>query len=300
MTPSYNIINKNLEKLNNAIKTFPDILGKYQKSKDPREKLQIREYAYKLDLRSYIDFIDWVEKMSETGQSIIYKHQISFNEFKETLVNNAINNEVKDFLKKKTRRGMITFLQSRLYNDYNGEYRGRRFNRKSYANNFKSSTSVISNYLIQNPDIIESNKDLIWRLETYYINELPNFEAQVNTEIDITNDIIRTLSRKINTIKYDFRKLNFNLLRSEIESKIKEKMLSVDKGEKIKCIESQNGLTVNKVYDVISYEIGTNGNLLVSVRNDNDISYRYNYRIFETISKLRQNNIDDILKLIEE
>ena len=64
MTPSYNIINKNLEKLNNAIKTFPDILGKYQKSKDPREKSQIREYAYKLDLRSYIDFIDWVEKIA--------------------------------------------------------------------------------------------------------------------------------------------------------------------------------------------------------------------------------------------
>ena len=37
MAINYDIINSNLEKLNNAIKAFPDILGKYRETKDDVE-----------------------------------------------------------------------------------------------------------------------------------------------------------------------------------------------------------------------------------------------------------------------
>jgi hypothetical protein len=38
---------------------------------------------------------------------------------------------------------------------------------------------------------------------------------------------------------------------------------------------------------------------LVYVQNDNGVNSSYSYRLFETISKLRENNINDILNLIE-
>lgn len=292
----YTIINKNLEKLNNAIKTFPDILGKYQKSKDANERASLKDYAFKADLRPYIDFIDWINRISDLGQSVVYNHQISFNELKEVLVQNAIDVEVKDFLKKKNRRGMISFLNSELFSDYNGGYRGRRGRRKSYSINFLSSTCIISNYLIQNPDIkLEIN-----RVHSYYITEIPNFEAEVNTELEITNDICKSIVRKIKTIKYDFRKLNFDLLKTQIEKTIKDRMLSVDKGEQIKCIEeSQIGITFNKIYSVNSYSMNS-GKLMVNITNDSGVNRDYNYRIFESVAKSRESSIDEILSLLEE
>lgn len=293
----YTIINKNLEKLNNAIKTFPDILGKYQKSKDTIEKSNLKDYAFKADLRSYTEFIDWINRISEAGQSVVYNHQISFNELKEVLVQNAIDVEVKDFLKKKTRRGMISFLNSDLFSDYNGGYRGRRGRRKIYSNNFFNSTCIISNYLIQNPDIVLESS----RIHNYYTTEIPNFEAQVNTELEITNDICKSIVRKIKTIKYDFRKLNFELLKTQIEKTIKDRMLSVDSGEQIKCIEESQigGVTFNKIYSVNSYSMN-GGKLMVSITNDSGVNRDYNYRIFESVAKSRENSIDEILSLLEE
>ncbi len=295
---NYDIINKNLQQLEDAVKTFPDIIGKYQKlsqvtgTEKIGEKKKIAAHAEKLGLSDYIFFIDWINRISAT---IVYKCEISFDLLKAALIENALDQEVKDFLQKKTKRGMITFFDSNLYHAYNGGYRGRRYNRKRYANNFEKSEAIISNYIIQN-DIKLKNPIISF----YYIREIINFESELNTELDITNDITKSILRKINSIKFDFRKLNYNLLKAEIESKIKDKMLLVEKGEQIKCIEASQGLTLNGIYNVNSYQIGNNGNLTVYVQNDHGANAVYSYRLFETISKLRENNIDDILSLIED
>ncbi len=303
---NYDIINKNLLKLEEAVKTFPTILGKYQKlSTDLKlqgssagrrpvtEKLEISSHAGKLGLSDYIYFIDWIAKISSSG-TIVYKCEISFDLLKTALIENAMDREVKEFLQKKTKRGMATFLSSSLYRTYNGGHKGHKGRRSYYSRNFEKSEAIISNYIIQN-DIKMENPII----SGYYLHEIANFEFELNTEIDITNDITKSILRKINSIKFDFRKLNFNLLKSEIESKIKDRMLCVERGEQIKCIESSQGLTMNNIYNVNSYQIGNNGNLLVYVQNDNGVNSSYSYRLFETISKLRENNINDILNLIE-
>jgi len=288
---NYDIIKKNLEKLDNAIKTFPDILGKYQKSRDP----EIRSLANKVGLMNYINFIDWIEKLASTGQSVIINHEIQFKDLKETLANNCIDDSVRDFIKKKTKRGLVTFLNSELYNKYNGGRRGRGRRGTWYSPNFSKSEAILANWMMQN-NLENSN----YVFSSYYTSEISNFESELNTELAITQDITKSLIKKINTIKYDFRKINFNLLKSEIEAKIKQKIMSVSQGEQIKCIEaSQPGLTLYKIYNVVSYEITSNGNLSVSIKDDNDITRWYSYRLFECITNVRDNNINDILNMIE-
>lgn len=310
----FDIINKNLQKLEDAIKTFPDILGKYQnlsklelkadtlsRKNLLEEKARISSYAIKLGLSDYIFFIDWIAKVSLCGP-VVYKFEISFDLLKTALIENAIDKVVKDFLQKKTKRGMATFFNSSLYNTYSGVVRNR-YRRKGYENNFEKSESIISNYIIQNDiKITRLNKNQVINpvISSYYLREISNFECELNTELEITNDITKSIIRKINTIKFDFRKLNYNILRDEINSKIKDKMLCVERGEQIKCIEASQGLTLNGLYNVNSYQLGSNGNLIVYVQDDNGITSAYSYRIFETISRLRENNIDDILNLIDE
>lgn len=293
----YTIINKNLEKLDKAIKTFPKILGKYQKSTDAAERTKIGALASKLGLDMYIQFIKWVDLNKTLGNKIVYNYEISFGLLKTALIEGCIDTEVKDIIDKKTPKTFATFLNSRDFSKFSG-YRFRR-QKHRYRNNFSQSESILINYIIQN-EIKFDNSYVNGISLHYYKNELPNFESEINTEINVTNDIVKSVLRKIKTIKYDFRKLNFNLLRSEIESKIRDRMLSVDSGEQIKCIEEQPGLTLDKLYKVDNYQIGNNGNLLVTIINDSNRGCQYNYRLFESISNLRDKSIDDILNLIYE
>jgi hypothetical protein len=289
---NYDIIKKNLDKLDKASKTFPDIIGKYRNSKNSQEKRNLVEIAYNVGLQSYIRFIDWIEICTEKGQSVIINYTIPFNDFKTALIESCEDAQVKDFIKKKTKKGFITFLNSQLFYTYNGGSQGR--NRNYFRNNFSKSETLIANWVMQN-DVKLTNSII----SQYYLLEISNFDSEINTEIEITNDIIKSLIKKINTIKYDFRKLNFNLLQSQIGERIKERVLSVDNGEQIKCIEAQHALTLNKIYNVEGYEIGSNGNLIVSIKNDNNDRCNYNYRLFESVSKLRESNINNILTFLE-
>jgi hypothetical protein len=303
---NYDIIRKNLEKLDSAIKTFPDILGKYKKSiglitPNPTntERATIRAYAANLNLTEYTNFIDWVDKISANGERPIYDIQISYTTLKSTILTSCLDSEVTDFIKKKTKAGFTSFLNSKLYASYNGGSRGRGRTKKYYCKNFAKCESLIANYIIQNDLLIEKKPyEYIEVIPRWYTHEIANFESELNTELEITSDITKSILKKIDTLKYDFRKINFNLLRTEIENKIRERVLSVTSGEQVKCIEESTHLTLNQLYTVKSYQIGTNGNLLVYVLNDNNSLWQYNYRLFETISKLREDNINSILNFL--
>jgi hypothetical protein len=74
-------------------------------------------------------------------------------------------------------------------------------------------------------------------------------------------------------------------------------MLTIEPGEKIKCVEispDSTGLTLNKVYDVLSKNIDY-GVLKVIINNDNNQSKSYNYRLFETVTNLRNSALDELL-----
>lgn len=292
MLITYDIINKNLEKLEEATKAFPDILGKYRKTNDVKIRSEISTLASKIGLSEYIGFINWIENVQTKNLQVVYKNTINFDVLKSEMSERGYDINFKDLIKTKTKKGFITFLKND-FEKYNGGSYGRGYRRKYYSQNLQPVESILMNYVIQN----EINWD--YSFGKYYINNLPNFEYKINEELEVTKDITKSIIRKINSMKFDFRRLNFNILKSEIESKIREKILSVEKDEQIRCLEEVPGLTLNKVYFVRSYTIGSNGNLTVCIINDNNVERNYNYRIFENVSKLRDDKLDNLLAIFE-
>ena len=304
MAINYDIINSNLEKLNNAIKAFPDILGKYRETKDDVESAKLKSFANKVGLKLYTDFISWIDKFESVGQSIIFKYDIPFDYLKENLITNCYEQNVKDFIKKKNKKGFVTFLNSPYFDKYNGgRIHNRRRSRKGwsstesyYAANFANSECILFNWIIQNG---VSETKMYSYGNSFFVRKIPDFEYMLNTELEITNDITKSILKKIDSIKFDFRKINCHLLISDIERKIKEKILSVDNSEKIKCIESKLGITLNRIYSPMDYRIDSDGSLRVMISNDDGQNNWYNYRLFECVGKLRDNCINDILNSIE-
>lgn len=316
---SYDIINKNLEKLNSAYKVFPNVLPVYASlirkilkvedqvsrgegsrqiiQETQREINKLSKTAEQLSLNEYISFIKWIETQTFKGNKIVYTHSIQFDSLKQILIENSFDDEVKELLKSKIKKGMITFLNSEYFWKYNGgSMRGRRRGgRKYFRRNFENSETIIMNFLIQN----ESVTGDFGSFGIYYRTEISNFETGANIELKITNEITKSLIKKIESLKYDFRRLNFNLLKSEIETTILQKIKNVEVGEKIRCIEEQNNITLNKVYDVISYNVNYNGILTVTILSDANRQETYNYRNFENVSKLREDKLESILSFIE-
>jgi hypothetical protein len=287
----YTIIDKNIEKLEFACKSFPEILGRYRKSTCSEERNRLSGTAGRLGLSPYINFIKWLEERKD--QIIKYNFEISFDTVKSAVIEGLVDPEPKRYLEKKTKRGFVSFLSSPIFNSYNNGTKGRRGGRRFYGSNFAKSDCILSNYIIQNN--LEKCIDVV---SYYYKRELPEFETTSQDELDITRDIIKSLVRKLNTIKYDFRKLNFNILQSEVTAKVKEMMMQVSPGEQLKCLESSPGLTLGKIYKVDSYEISSNGNLIVFLINDLGTRTSYNYRLFESLTNHRENHINELLNFI--
>ena len=78
---------------------------------------------------------------------------------------------------------------------------------------------------------------------------------------------------------------------------LKKKLLNIDKGESVKLIENADyygGITLGKVYEVKDKELHS-GRLQVVIDNDNGYRRSYPYRLFETVSNLRNSALDDLL-----
>jgi len=305
---SYDIINKNLEKLNNAIEQFPEIFKEYRKLGDKAKKAtefeertrissmqsRIEATAGNLGLGEYITLMKWVDSASEP----IIQPTMTWNQLKVLLLENCFDNKVKVFLEKKTKRGFLSFVDSELFQAYKGaKPTGRRGSRKYYSNNFGHTTLAIANFLIQNDIKLLENEFFF----NYYYNEIKNFECNASIELSITKDILKGLSRRINSLKYDFKRMNISMLEREISSLLRTKVMTIEKGEKIKCIEAQNGLTLTKVYDVLNYDISlSTGSLIVFIIDDNGRNSSYNYRLFENVTKFRDDRINEMLSFLDE
>jgi hypothetical protein len=164
----------------------------------------------------------------------------------------------------------------------------------SHAHSLSESSAIIYNYIIQNEIDIEdshelfSGKSIGFNPKSYYTTLLHDFDISLKHEIDITNETSKFISDKIG--EYDFRKVNISQLVSDLTSKLKERMLSVTKGERIRCTSYHPELTINN-----EYTVSLKDNLMVVVENDNGDKGEYNYRLFESIMKLRNNALDILL-----
>lgn len=299
------IISTNLDRLESAKAQFP-ILIEYQNIEELKngatldlnlseKSKQLREECKRYDLSVYIDFIDFILFSKRYKQEVFYKHKIQSKELQEILVENAQDDDAKSSFKSKSVKSMQVFMNSEKWNLYTANVPNKHRKRRRYVNNLIKSDAIIANYIIQNEIDIELSN--IHRINRFYTNLIPKPDVSIKNEINKTKEIIDSIVNKISELESDFRKINCEQLVNAISEELKKRMLAIDPGDKIKCIEVNDetkGLTLNKTYDVISKSI-ENGILKVVVKNDKDFNFKYNYRVFETITNLRNSALDNLL-----
>ncbi len=306
------IISTNLITLESAKNEFP-ILIEYQKNEELKKRskpfslvdielskksIQLREECKRYDLGVYTDFIDFILLTDINGQEVFYRHKIKTNELQSILVENAIDDDAKRSFKSKSIKSMQILINSEKWDIFSANIykRTRTIRRRRYNDNLKKSEAIIANYFIQNEIDIELHN--ISRINKFYTTFISKPDISIKNEISKTKEIIDFIINKLSNSDSDFRKINCDQLISSIGNELRNRMLEIEQGDKIKCIEignEINGLTLNKIYDVSSKVI-EHGILKVMVMNDNDVVSKYNYRIFETITNLRNSALDNILK----
>lgn len=295
------IISDNLEKLEKSKKDFP-ILIKYEKSIDFHEKLKIREEANQFNLKQFVDFIDFITEMESNNQSVFYRKKITNKEFQNILIKNAIENDAKKSFSRKSKKSFQQLINSDKWYLFTGEEYKIKRRSKRYINNLSASSAIIANFIIQSE--IEIDDDKINRISKWYTTPIINLEKTILDEISLTKELIEVIIKSIKSSDIDFRKLNYSYLTTSLSEEVKSIILNVEKGEKIRCISSENieNITPSKIYDVLDKKMGNiisggGSILLVCVQNDLDNIKWYPYRNFETVVNMRDKFLDNLLNL---
>lgn len=282
----------NINTLESVKKDFP-ILNSYENESDPYRKRQIWSECSLYGLQNYTSFIDLVNITKENNQEIFYKKKIKIKDFQEIVTISAIDENVKKSLKSKGKISFAKLINSSKWDIYSGDNNYRL--RKKYANNFSKSQAIIANFCIQNGIEIDSPV----KINEFYTSKLTQIDPSIKQELDLTNEVVDYIVNKLSEKNYDFKKLNVDGLNRLISDKLSKKIIDIDQGESVKLIdesEFHKHLTFGKVYNIISKDFQS-GRLTIQIENDLGLIRRYPYRIFETVSNLRNNAIDDLLQL---
>jgi hypothetical protein len=284
------IIQNNLDKLEQAKKDF-SLLNDYASTDDNSILRGLWEEGRAYGFISYMNFIDFIRHTKKLNQEVFYKNKIKIPNFKEVLIANAPDPTVKKILKSKGKVSFTKFINSTKWDLYSGNRRRRGGVR--YSDNFVASAAIIANFCIQNEIEVEDYS----RISDYYRTNLSDLDPSLKKELELTKNMIDYMVESLSESNYDFRRLNVEHLSKFITEELKKKLVSIEKGESVKLIEDTDyygALTLGKVYEVVDKEISS-GRLQVIIKNDLDISRSYPYRLFETVSNLRNSVLDDLL-----
>ena len=284
------IIQNNIDRVEAAKKDFK-ILEDYSKETDSKKLSQLYNEGRNYGLISYLLFIDFIKDTEKNNQQVFYNKKIKISEFREVLIKNAPDQSVKKILKSKSKVSFTKLLNSQRWDLYSGNRRRRGGVR--HSDNFVYSAAIIANFCIQNEIEIEDHS----RISDYYRTRLHPIDISVRKEIELTNELVNFMFSSLSKQQYDFRKINVENITKFIQQEIERKMKEIEEGESVKLIEGTDfysALSQNKVYTVKSKDINS-GRLTVTIENDLGFSRSYPYRIFETVSNLRNSALDELL-----
>ena len=292
------IISHNLNLLEISKRYFP-ILIEYEKSIntdkiDYSEKNRIALECTAFNLKQYVDFIDFIIEMNKSGQEIFYRKKISNKELQDIMVKQAIDRDAKESFRSKGPKSLEILLNSDdKYELFSAQVSNYRRKRRRYNDNFVGSSAILANFVIQNQLELKFPN----RISKYYRISLSPIDRSIKSEIDKTKEVIEFIIDQLSKSDLDFRKLNYTHLTKILNDEIKNRILKIENGEKIKCIQTNSesdGITMDKIYDVIGKEMESS--LYVRIINDFGKNSLYSYRLFETVSNLRDSALDEILK----
>lgn len=266
----------------------------YWKNEDHMRLFRDEIRTYKLHI--YSDFIDFIEECKKNNQELFYRNKIKNTELQRILTLHAIDEEAKNCFKSKTKATFTKFINSKKWDLLSGNSRSYRSRAKRYSDNLSKSCAIIANYCIQNEiEICDENSV---RIKTWFTKQLPEPDLSISKEIERTSSIIDFIVSKLGENDSDFRKSNIDHLSMSIKNELSKKMMSLQKLEKIRCLEltqdQSTELTKNKIYEVKDTRIES-GVLKVEISNDKGNLKYYFYRNFETVINLREGFISSLL-----
>jgi hypothetical protein len=284
------IIQNNLDKLELMKKEFK-ILDDYEKESNQDRLSSLYSEGRNYGLSNYMMFIDFCRQVKNNKQQVFYSKKLKIKEFQEVIANNAIDTSVKNLLKSKGRVSFTKLINSQRWELYSGNVRRRGGVR--YHDNFVSSAANIANFCIQN-EIEVLN---LSRISEWYKTPLQAIDLSIKKEIELTNDLVGFMFDSLSKQNYDFKKINVENISKFIYIEIKRKMTEIESGESVKLVEGADyysALSFGKVYTVKSKDINS-GRLNVTIENDLGFNRSYPYRIFETVTNLRNSALDELL-----
>ena len=287
------IIQVNLDKLEKAKKDF-SILNDYASTNNDDVLRHLWDEGRAYGLLSYMTFIDFIRNSNKLGQEVFYSKKIKIKDFQDALVKSAIDDTVKKILKSKSKVSFSKLINSTKWELYSGNRR-RRARGVRYNDNFAFSATIIANFCIQNEILIEDDS----RISEHYRKLLPDIDLTLKKELELTKNLLDYMVKSFSNSDSDFRRLNVEHVTKFMGEELKKKLLNIEKGESVKLIEDASyygGLSLGKTYDVKDKEMQS-GRLNVVIENDNGYRRSYPYRLFETVSNLRNSALDDLLDL---
>ena len=284
------VILNNLDKLEMMKKEFK-ILADYERETDSDKLRSMYSEGRAYGLISYMLFIDFIRYATTNKQQVFYNKKIKLKEFRDTIMNCASDVSVKSILKSKGKVSFEKFINSSRWDLYSGNRRRRGGVR--YADNFVNSSAIIANFCIQNEIDVQDSS----RISEWYRTNLSPIDFSVKKEIELTNNLVNFMFDSLSEQNYDFRKINVENITKFIHNEIERKMTQIENGESVKLIEGTDyysALSIGKTYTVKSKDISS-GRLTVTIENDLGFSRSYPYRIFETVTNLRNSALDELL-----
>jgi hypothetical protein len=290
------IISSNLERLEKSKKDFP-ILTQYENCNDFHMKMNLREEANQFNLGTYIEFIDFIKDTKRKNQEVFYRKKITSNQFQETLMRYAYDEDAKKSFSTKSKKSFEVLINSEKWEKFSGNQPNR--NRGYRPDNFDGSAAIIANFVIQNG--IDVSSENLYRISKWYTVRLPEPERSILVEMEQTKELIDRIIETISKCEIDFKKLNFTHLTDKLQEEIKKHMLKIEKGEKIRCVDPSNleNITYSSMYGVIDKKLTSGiiggGVLSVLIKNDNGEEMWYPYRHFETATNMRDSFLDELI-----
>ena len=237
----------------------------------------------RVGLDDFVRLISYKKEIMKSGQELLYKDKIYYEEVIEKVAELSLSSKVKRIFLKK---GMEDF--HKVFTDWKTYKRYSRSINTLYCEGLELAEPIIINYFIQNK--ISVNTDFFKRSSLFFRKlSKPKYYSR---ELKMTQDFVEEFISFTKEKDLDIRKCNINALINEMNERLKPLML-IETGLQVKYIGTDNPrFTTDKTYQVENSKISYLGYLEVKVTDDSGLSAFYPYSEFEEISRQR----NDIFK----
>jgi len=276
MVPNHEIIKYNLSLLEEIKSEFP-ILDDYQSGKVSRESVM------GIGFDDIVYFMDYIERVKSTGQSLIYEKSPAFREIKTKVIDTSSSQKSKSIFRNKSKNDFIEIFKS--YKVYRRYTNGRN---ECYTEGLETCEPIIFNFFIHNNIDVDLNLFKSRHLLTKITK--PTLFAR---ELKKTQEFISCFLSYAHDQDFDFRKCNIKSLTVELNSKLKKLML-IEPGYRVRSLIDARNLTKDAEYEVLDSRVNYLGYLEVKINDNSGHSMYHPYSNFEEKARERHDIFKDL------